>query len=155
MAVGSALYKYNIKANNIISLRVKNFDTWKTKQIACLANYVSTAKLIIKYKEVNAEGKNVRCRLITDVTRQDTFLTADPETVYSFNNEKKFCAPETELQKVQRKECLEKPCIVASKEKLYRDITDNCTCKSIWDFPQYLDLEDKFDDFFNPAKFLR
>ena len=153
MAVGTAIYKYNIAPKDILSIDLSDYLSWKEKQVNCLANIRHTAVIKIQYiKEEN--GRSQICDLKADIDRFDNFLTFSSETVYSFFNQEVTCRPETTLELSSRITCQTKACPF-SKQKLYRDYKDNCTCKSIWDYPVFTDHSEDYLDFYNPTKFFK
>lgn len=153
MAVGTALYKYKIAPKDILSIDLTDYLSWKEKQINCLANIRHTAVIHIQYIKEENQASQI-CELKADINRFDNFLTFSSETVYSFANKIDTCRPETTLELTKRLTCQSKPCPF-SKVKLYRDYKDDCSCKSIWDYPVFTDHSQDYLDFYNPAKFFK
>jgi hypothetical protein len=154
MAIGTTLYKYNLAPKDVLSINLTDYLSWKEKQVQCLANIRHTAVVNIQYiKEENKQSQI--CDLQVDVNRFDNFLLTPSETVYSFSNKTITCRKETIIELTDRVSCQSQPCVQTTAQKVYRDYKDNCTCKSIWDYPTFTDHSDDYKDFYNLSKFFK
>lgn len=150
MAIDIALKFLELPEKDVLKMKVTEYSSWKAMQIQCLADIVHFAKVEIE----NRDKDGHRCITTVDLHTKDYFVAQlEYNREYKARNVKVECFREDEQQRQARVQCdAMSKCPSQRDAMLYRDIYDNCSCKYFTEMIQYDDVQELYEDFYNPSK---
>ena len=152
MALDIANKFLSLSDDQILKMKVTNYESWKSIQVMCLADIVHFANIEVE----NRDGEGRRCVTTMDLHTKDYFVAQlEYNREYKPRNVQTNCFDESQTQRNMVSQCDSmSQCPRKRDGTLYRDIYDNCSCKYITEMVQYIDVQSLYEDFYNPeAKF--
>ena len=148
MATDVAQYFLGITSNNIITITVDNYVSWKGKQVDCLANVFHYGDILVL-----EEDNGYICRTDLSLHTKDSFVEkADFVRDYKPRNVIKNCFEPNLEMALAMKTCNSMPACPRIEGVSYkRDIFDSCKCKSLDDRVKYENVQADYVNFFDPA----